>query len=69
MSKDLIEGIPAGTIYSQIAAGGGGYGAPSERDEAAILQDVRNGVCSPQRARDVYGLSANKIAAALRGTV
>jgi N-methylhydantoinase B len=55
MSKDLIEDIPEGTIYYQIASGGGGYGDPKERDREKVEMDVRNGVCSEKRAKEAYG--------------
>ena len=36
-------------------AGGGGYGDPQERDAERIAADVRNGLVSPDFARDLYG--------------
>jgi len=54
-NKDLILGVPKGTLYHQIAGGGGGYGDPRERDRKKVAEEVRNGVISPQAARDVYG--------------
>lgn len=38
------------------AAGGGGYGAPVERDEDMVLEDVRNGYVSVGRAKDDYAV-------------
>jgi N-methylhydantoinase B len=35
---------------------GGGYGSPLERDPHKVLDDVLDGFCSPERARDVYGV-------------
>ena len=55
MSKDLLEGIPNGTVYHQIASGGGGFGDPIERDPEKVRMDVKNGVCSENRAREDYG--------------
>ncbi len=55
MSKDLIENIPAGTIFKQVASGGGGYGDPKERPREKVLEDVRNEVCSVEAARRDYG--------------
>jgi N-methylhydantoinase B len=55
-NKDLILDVPKGTIYRQIAGGGGGYGDPRERDREKVADEVRNGVISPQAARDLYGL-------------
>jgi len=54
-NKDLILGVPKGTLYRQIAGGGGGYGDPKQRDRKKVAEEVRNGVISPQAARDVYG--------------
>jgi len=36
--------------------GGGGWGLATQRDRDAVRRDVREGVVSPQRAADVYGL-------------
>jgi N-methylhydantoinase B len=55
-NKELIMGVPKGTLYHQLAGGGGGYGDPKKRDREALRQEVRNGVISEQKARDVYGL-------------
>ena len=39
--------------------GGGGWGDPQERDVEAVRRDVVEGLVSPQRARDVYGVAIN----------
>ena len=54
LSKDIIEGIPAETIYRQIAGGGGGYGPPHERDLDAVREDVLNEVVSIDKAKSEY---------------
>lgn len=36
--------------------GGGGYGAPTEREAERVLADVRNGYVSEQAARERYGV-------------
>lgn len=56
-NKDLITGVPKGTVYHQQAGGGGGYGDPRERDRAQLRDEVRDGVVSAQAARDLYGLA------------
>jgi len=56
-NKDLITGVPRGTIYHQQAGGGGGYGDPKRRERAQVREEVRNGVISPAVARDVYGMT------------
>jgi N-methylhydantoinase B len=55
-NKDLITGVPKGTVYHQQAGGGGGYGDPRERDRAQLRDEVRDGVVSAQAARALYGL-------------
>jgi N-methylhydantoinase B len=44
---------PGETIVS-ISGGGGGYGHPYERDPERVLQDVREGWISRERAESVY---------------
>jgi N-methylhydantoinase B len=41
-----------------VTPGGGGWGDPRARDAEQIRRDVEAGLVSPERARDVYGLSA-----------
>lgn len=54
-NKDLITGVPKGTIYHQVAGGGGGYGDPKLRDRKVLAEEVKNGVISPEAARRLYG--------------
>jgi N-methylhydantoinase B len=56
-NKDLVTGVPKGTLYHQQAGGGGGYGDPRQRDRALLREEVRNGVVSLQAARELYGLA------------
>ena len=39
-------------------AGAGGYGDPRERDRAAVLRDLEDGLITEAEARTVYGLEA-----------
>src|SRR5690625_331775 len=39
--------------------GGGGYGAPKDRDPALVKRDLADGLSSPETARQVYGLDAD----------
>jgi len=55
LNKDLITGLPKGTVYFQQAGGGGGYGDPKKRDRAKLAEEVRNGIISEDTAREVYG--------------
>jgi N-methylhydantoinase B len=54
-SKVTVDLAPGETISVQ-TPGGGGYGSPLQRDPAAVLEDVRLGKLSQQRARDAYGV-------------
>lgn len=38
-----------------VTPGGGGWGDPKDRDPDAVARDVREGLISPERAREVYG--------------
>jgi len=59
-NKDLITGVPKGTIYHQVASGGGGYGDPKRRDRKLLAEEIRNGVITEQAARELYGFEPKK---------
>jgi N-methylhydantoinase B len=50
--------IAAGETVHIRTGGGGGYGAPAERDREAVLRDVRDGYVSAAAALRDYGLAA-----------
>ncbi|MBH06211.1 MAG: 5-oxoprolinase [Phycisphaeraceae bacterium] len=54
-SKTTVELIP-GEVISYRTSGGGGYGLPYDRDPQHVLDDVRNGKVSAQRAQQIYGV-------------
>ena len=56
-NKDLITGVPKGTVYHQVASGGGGYGNPKQRDRKVLAEEVRNGVISKEAAMRDYGMT------------
>ncbi|MHB8763223.1 MAG: hydantoinase B/oxoprolinase family protein [Deferrisomatales bacterium] len=58
-TKDLVAGVPAGTLHFQQAGGGGGWGDPRRRAVEKVLRDVKNGVVSVEAARDAYGVSVD----------
>lgn len=58
--KDLISDIPRGTIYRQIAGGGGGYGDPKKRPKELVLEEVKQGLISPEFASKYYGVETKK---------
>ena len=51
------QSLPLGTEVRLELPGGGGYGPPWERDPALVLEDVRDGYVSPDRARSDYGVA------------
>ena len=54
-NKDLINGVPRGTIYHQQAGGGGGYGDPKLRSRAKLKEEVRDGLISAAAVAKLYG--------------
>jgi N-methylhydantoinase B len=50
-----------GDVIEFHSAGGGGYGAPAERDAEAVQKDVLNGYVSIERAREDYGVTIDPL--------
>jgi N-methylhydantoinase B len=48
--------VTPGDRITILTAGGGGHGAPADRDPAAVRHDVAEGYVSPAAAREVYGV-------------
>jgi N-methylhydantoinase B len=48
--------LRAGDIQYVRFMGGGGYGDPIDREPAAVLRDVQNGLVSEGAAREIYGV-------------
>jgi N-methylhydantoinase B len=48
--------VNEGDVIRIRTACGGGYGEPRERPRELVLEDLRNGFLSPDRAREVYGV-------------
>jgi N-methylhydantoinase B len=63
-SKTTIS-LAAGDIVSIQTTGGGGYGSPFVRDEAAVLRDVVERRVSPERAAEHYGVVLDDAATAI----
>jgi N-methylhydantoinase B len=57
--KDLVTNIPAGTVYRQVAGGGGGYGDPLLRPAERVAEEVRYGTISLESARRDYGVAVD----------
>jgi N-methylhydantoinase B len=49
-----LQIVPDGERLMLLLPGGGGMGAPSERDLARVARDVRNGLVSVEAARELY---------------
>jgi N-methylhydantoinase B len=47
--------LKAGQIVELVTPGGGGYGAPSERQDEAILRDLREERITAEFAQRIYG--------------
>ena len=56
-TKDLVGGVPRGTVYVQEAGGGGGYGDPRRRPAEKVRDEVRGGITSAEAAREHYGVA------------
>jgi N-methylhydantoinase B len=54
-SKGTLQ-IQSGETLRVETCGGGGYGDPHERDPNAVLQDIREGKVSIERAKTYYGV-------------
>ena len=55
-TKDLVRGVPPGTLYLQQAGGGGGWGDPKKRPARKVAEEVRDGIISLDQAREAYGV-------------
>jgi N-methylhydantoinase B len=56
LGKINLLHLDGGDVFSVRTPGGGGYGNPMEREPAAVLTDVRDGVVSPAAAQSQYGV-------------
>lgn len=56
----FVSGLTTHTddVIRVVTGKGGGIGDPKERDRAAIANDIRNGLITPKRAREIYGYPA-----------
>jgi N-methylhydantoinase B len=51
--------VQAGERLVSISTGGGGYGRPDQREPERVADDVKEGLVTPQRARDVYAVAVD----------
>lgn len=59
--KDLVTDIPQGTVYRQLAGGGGGIGNPHDRPAELVHAEVIREYISEQAAREVYGVVLDEV--------
>lgn len=52
----MTRRVARGTVVTIVTPGGGGYGDPWTRDPERVLWDVVEGLVSPERAREAYGV-------------
>src|SRR5207253_11522577 len=57
IGKRTVYRAELGEVIRLWGGGGGGFGDPFERDPELVAADVANGLVSPERARDVYGVA------------
>jgi N-methylhydantoinase B len=55
-AKIMMQRLRPGEGFSACSGGGGGFGAPIERDPARVLLDVIEGYIGLDEAHDVYGV-------------
>lgn len=60
LSSKFAGRVKDGSIISISTAGGGGYGSVNERDPQSIMRDVQEKLVSPERAKEIYGISLGK---------
>ena len=59
LSSKTTVGLHLGDVISYRTCGGGGYGAPEERDPHLVLIDVREGKVSPEQALAIYRVAVD----------
>ena len=43
-------------VIRVVTGNGGGLGDPKERDPELVRRDIKNGLITPERAREIYGV-------------
>jgi N-methylhydantoinase B len=59
-SKEMIDDLPPGTRIVSVNGGGAGYGDPMDRSAELVLQEVRDGLLSVEKARRSYGVAVDE---------
>ena len=55
----MVSDIPTGTLMRYLAGAGGGSGAPGQGPVEQVAKEVRDGLLSIQKAREVFGIGVN----------
>jgi N-methylhydantoinase B len=55
LGRSPTRPVGQGDLVKIVTGGGGGWGAPSDRDPAAVTSDIESGLISPDDARRIYG--------------
>jgi N-methylhydantoinase B len=55
----FVSGLETNTddVIRVVTGNGGGIGDPKKRDPAAVRRDVKNGLISAERAKEIYGVN------------
>ncbi|MGY8990521.1 MAG: hydantoinase B/oxoprolinase family protein, partial [Rhodospirillales bacterium] len=55
----FVSGLTLNTddVIRVVTASGGGYGDPKLRDRDSVATDIRNGLITPERAKDIYNFT------------
>jgi N-methylhydantoinase B len=59
VKSKIVSTLRTGDRMVIATAGGGGYGAATERDPADVQKDLRDGKISLEAAREFYGYRGN----------
>ena len=59
VKSKIVSTLRKGDRIVIATAGGGGYGSPTERDQALLQADLRNGKISSEAAREFYAYRGN----------
>ncbi|VEF46580.1 hydantoin utilization protein B [Bacillus freudenreichii] len=59
-SKDMVFQVPKGAWLEQLSGGGGGYGSPYKRSLDKVVEEVRDGLLSVEKAESIYGVAIDK---------
>ncbi|CAM4053378.1 hydantoinase B/oxoprolinase family protein [Janibacter anophelis] len=65
IASNAFYTLNEGDVFEVIASGGGGFGNPHLRPVELVVRDCRQGVVSPEAAREVYGVAVDPVSKTL----